>query len=340
VNLLDRIVHLPSRVTDSTPGWRRFRGSGHQALADYNFRDAEITLDYGIFMERFAREELGLRTLPPTIAGCASGLIRRLAGGAQELAKLIGRSTQTRTYYHEQKRAYRTRRSNEFTPALSLYYGLASKFYHDGRNECFFHGPTPVRDWYDYDLPGAYATALMALRPIDYVNIRQELDPDAYDVDDMGIAWIEFEFPPGTRFPCLPVRGESEALFFPLEGTQADNVFVGAPEIRLARCMGATIRIIQGFKAPWASEDRIFGPFTRMVLEKRRSHPKATSRGLNELWKEVGNSGYGLLCQSALERDPVSACKRDPFAVDLEVHRACHRGAVGGAVAGPMPAFS
>lgn len=273
-----------------------------QALADYNYRDAEITLDYGIFMERFAREELGLRTLPPTIAGCASGLIRRLAGGSQELAKLIGRSTQTRTYYDEQKRAYRTRRSDDFTPALSLYYGLASKFYHGGRNECFFHGPTPVRDWYDYDLPGAYATALMALRPIDYVNIRQELDPDAYDVDDMGIAWIEFEFPPGTRFPCLPVRGESEALFFPLKGTQADNVFVGAPEIRLARRMGATIRIIQGFKAPWASEDRIFGPFTRMVLEKRRHHPKTARRGLNELWKEVGNSGYGLLAQGLREK--------------------------------------
>lgn len=45
-------------------------------------------------------------------------------------------------------------------------------------------------------------------------------------------------------------------------------------------------------------------------------------------------------CQSALKRDPGSACKRDPFAGWREAHRPCHRGAGGGAVAGPMTALS
>ena len=45
-------------------------------------------------------------------------------------------------------------------------------------------------------------------------------------------------------------------------------------------------------------------------------------------------------CQSAWERDPGAARNRDPFAVGLEAHRPWQRGAEGGALAGPMLAFS
>ena len=264
----------------------------------YALQDAEIALDYGVWMELMATQQFGLQRLPNTLAGIASAVVRNLSGGSADLASLIGRSLVTETRFNEKSRNFRTVKREVPSPGLELYYQFAANAYHGGRNECFYHGPTDVGLWYDYDLPGAYTTALVALRPIDYDNIRQELDPDAYRIDDMGFAWIEFEFPPGTRMPCIPVRGQDgQSLFFPLKGDRGDNVYVASPEIYLARRMGARIKIFQGFKAPWKSNDRIFEAFTLLVQSKRREFPKRTHPALNELWKEVGNSAYGLTAQ-------------------------------------------
>ncbi len=272
------------------------------AFEAYAFRDAEIALEYGLFMRNFVREQLGLDRLPATIAGCAAARIRKLAGGGDALSNLVGRTTVSQMKFNEARRGYVTRKVDRPVTGLGLLWSFAQKFYHGGRNECFYHGPTSVRPWYDFDLPGAYTTALVGLRPLDYEAAYQELDPDAYGIDDMGLAWITFEFPSGTRFPCIPVRGGSNTLFFPLKGGKEDQVFVGAPEIVLARRMGADIKVIQGFKVPWKSDSRIFEPFTREVQSKRREFPKDTHRAFNELWKEVGNSGYGLMAQGLRDK--------------------------------------
>ncbi|MEI7606818.1 MAG: hypothetical protein WCJ64_05495 [Rhodospirillaceae bacterium] len=273
------------------------------AFDEYAFRDSEIALKYGLFMEDFAEKHLGLaRRAPSSLASCASALIQQLSGGADALGALVGRVNSTQTYFHEATRTYKKRAIQDRVPGLDLYYDFARKFYHGGRNECFYHGPTILAAWLDFDLPGAYTTALVALRRIDYENIRQELDPDAYRIDVMGLAWVTFEFPAGTRFPCIPVRSADGALFFPLKGEKEDRVFIASPEIFLARQMGAEVRIVQGIVAPWLSEERIFERFTRLVQQKRRDYPKATHAALNELWKEVGNSCYGLLAQGLREK--------------------------------------
>lgn len=264
---------------------------------EYAYQDTEVALAYGLFMVQMARDQFMLPRLPNTIAACAAAMVARSVGGGAALADLIGRSTVSRSFFDEKRRTYRTIKSSMIKPALEIFYKFASNSYHGGRNECFYHGPTSVGMWYDYDLPGAYTTALAALRPIDYDRIYSERDPAAYGIDDMGFALITFEFPVGTRFPCLPVRGALGALFFPLSGRREDNVYVGSPEIYLARQMGAKIEIIQGIKAPWLSDKRIFEPFTLLVQTKRREFPKATHAAVNELWKECGNSGYGLLAQ-------------------------------------------
>jgi len=268
-----------------------------EQFKEYAIEDAEIALDYGVWMERMAVEQFGLRRLPNSLAGIASAVVRNLSGGSAAFAELVGRESKQASYYNEKTGTYRTVKRDVPSQGLEIYYKFATDAYHGGRNECFYHGPTDVGMWYDFDLPGAYTTALVGLRPIDYDRIYTELDPDAYGIDDMGIAWITFEFPPGTRFPCLPVQGEREALFFPLQGRKEDRVCVGAPEIFLARQMGAEITIIHGFKAPWKSDERIFEAFTHLVQTKRREFPKNDHPALNELWKEVGNSAYGLTAQ-------------------------------------------
>lgn len=301
-------VERPECVGDSLPavyGIERMdliKRDYREAFDTYAFRDAEIALDYGLFMGDFANRQLGLDRLPATIAGCAAALIRKLAGGSDALSDLVGRTTVSQVHFNDTHRRYVTRKTDRPVTGLGLHWSFAQKFYHGGRNECFYHGPTDVRPWYDYDLPGAYTTALVGLRPLNYEAAYQELDPNAYGIDDMGLAWITFEFPSNTRFPCIPVRGSSNTLFFPLKGGKEDQVFVGAPEIFLARRMGAAIKIVQGFKVPWKSDGRIFEPFTREVQSRRREFPKDTHRALNELWKEVGNSGYGLMAQGLRDK--------------------------------------
>ncbi len=279
-----------------------FRDFRDQA-EEYALNDAKITLAYGLWVEKMAREQFGLKHLPSTLAGISAALVRQKAGGGDALAALMGRETRTEQRFDARTRKFRTVKRDAVSPGLAIYYQMACNAYHGGRNECFYHGPTPVGMWYDYDLPGAYTTALVALRPVDHRRIRQEADPDAFGIDDMGIAWVTFRFPAGTRFPCLPVRAANGGLVFPLEGRQEDRVYACAPEIYLARRMGAEIEIIQGFKAPWCSETRIFEDFTRLVQTKRREFPKKTHAALNELWKEVGNSAYGLTGQGLKDKN-------------------------------------
>ncbi|CAH2603762.1 putative Primer-independent DNA polymerase PolB [Rhodovastum atsumiense] len=275
-----------------------------EAFDAYAFRDSEIALAHGLRMQAFARDQLGLRELPTTLAACAAALVRNLAGGSAPLAAQVGRVFEPRTYFNEAKRTYRKLQSHKPipSPGQSIYYEFARNCYHGGRNECFYHGPSDICPWYDFDLPAAYTTALTALRPIDYDNIRPEFDPAAYGIGDMGFAWITFEFPLGTRFPCIPVRTPSEALVFPRVGHKEDRVFVCSPEIFLAVRMGAKVTIVQGFKAPWKSEERIFEKFTRLVQTRRREFPKDRHRATNELWKEIGNSAYGLLAQGLRDK--------------------------------------
>jgi hypothetical protein len=295
-----------------------------QAFEQYALEDARIALEYGLWMEQVCAEEFGLRSLPNSLASIAARRVCELAGGREALAADLGRVVFQEQHYNARKRVLRTIKREDASAGLRAMRQFAVDCYHGGRNECFYHGPTEVGAWFDYDLPGAYTTALAALRPVDYDNIREERDADAYGPLDMGLARIAFEFPPGTRFPCIPVRigagglvfplrggegglvfplrGGEGGLVFPLRGGEGEDVFATSPEIFLARRMGASVRIVQGFKAAWKSDRLIFEAFTREVQGKRRAFPKSTHPGLNELWKEVGNSAYGLLAQGLKEK--------------------------------------
>ncbi|MEI7606406.1 MAG: hypothetical protein WCJ64_03375 [Rhodospirillaceae bacterium] len=269
-----------------------------EAFDAYAYQDAKIALEVGLFFEEFARKELGLRRTPTTIAGASCSLQTSLAGGRAAVARLVGREVRKVKRFDEKRRRYTSAKAELLpTPGLEIYYQLACNAFHGGRNECYWHGPTPRGVWYDFDLPGAYPCVMANLRPLAYERAYQEFDPDAYGIDDMGVCWVEFSFPEGTRFPCLPVRTESGALVFPLRAHAADRVFVASPEVFLARKMNASVKIIQGIKVPWASDEYIFEKLTHLVQTKRKQYPKETHEALNSMWKELGNSTYGLTAQ-------------------------------------------
>ena len=69
---------------------------------------------------------------------------------------------------------------------------LAIDCYHGGRNESYWNGPTPVSSFYDFDLSGAYTTALVDLFPLDYGNARLTSNPEDYRGHVLGLARVRF----------------------------------------------------------------------------------------------------------------------------------------------------
>ncbi|EJN6954684.1 hypothetical protein NRD12_001259 [Aeromonas hydrophila] len=269
-----------------------------EAFEQYALRDAEIAVRYALKVRDFLGGQFGLQKLPRSLGAVGVSVFRRLLKDADidymtafglEIAKLerwnagTGKVTTTAV-----KRP---------SPARGLYEDLAIRCYHGGRNESFMMGPTPIGDWYDWDLKGAYTTGLCDLLVPDYANMHTSSDPQDFIGHVMGFAYVEFAFLTDTRFPCLPVRSEQYGLRFPLSGL----AYVTAPEIELALSMGATIVIKHGVIVPWiAGSQSLFEDFTRMIQRLRREYPK---KSLEEVMvKEIGNSLYGKLAQGLSDK--------------------------------------
>lgn len=269
-----------------------------EAFEQYALRDAEIAVRYALKVRDFLGGQFGLQKLPRSLGAVGVSVFRRLLKDADvdymtafglEIAKLerwnagTGKVTTTAV-----KRP---------SPARWLYEALAICCYLGGCNVSFMIGPTPIGDWYDWDLKGAYTTGLCDLLEPDYANMYTSSDPQDFIGHVMGFAYVEFVFPKGTRFPCLPVRSEQYGLRFPLSGL----AYVTAPEIELALSMGATIAIKHGVIVPWvAGSQPLFEDFTRMIQQLRQKYRK---KSLEEVMvKEIGNSLYGKLAQGLSDK--------------------------------------
>ncbi|CAA7623015.1 conserved hypothetical protein [Magnetospirillum sp. LM-5] len=83
---------------------------------------------------------------------------------------------------------------------------------------------------------------------------------------------------------------------FPLEGESNCS----APEICLARKLGAEITIRYGVIVPTDGNQPIFTPFIKECLDNRGKYPKNTLDNL--FWKELSNSTYGKTAQGLREK--------------------------------------
>lgn len=189
--------------------------------------------------------------------------------------------------------------------------------YYGGRNEQFFYGITselPKGElWYDYDLAGAYTTAMMGIGCWKWNEVKEWVDGVAAETieetfldfeNGYGVARVEFQFPEGTKYPCIPYRKQSSSLspsasqllstiIFPLEGIGSEHVYATNVEIALAKQMGATVNY---HKAVYVPMDRRYSPYAKLIQlvgEKRKFHKQAGDKFQDVLWKEVGNSLYG-----------------------------------------------
>jgi hypothetical protein len=263
---------------------------------NYAIRRAETACLHAWMMIEFGKEEFDISRPAVTLGSLSTHHIKRIwKGNDIVMSDVLGKVSHPSSKYNPQTQRRETSSRMVSIPAVHDNEAFVRECYHGGRNEAYAFGPSDNGFWIDYDLPGAYTTAMAAIKIPDYEAMRHTTDLDDFRIDELGFARVTFKFPEGTRFPCLPVRYE-DGLIFPLEGT----THVASPEIRLALDMGAELTIEEGLVVPWKSEVRPFVMFAKSIRDKRASHEKGSVEEL--AWKEIGNSLYGKLAQGLKER--------------------------------------
>lgn len=200
---------------------------------------------------------------------------------------------------------------------------IAEDSFIGGFNQAFEYGECDVSgsDFIivDVDFAGAYATSMALLPVLDWKKHPRVIQNDAgfelYALAREGkrgirgetipimFGEVDFEFPEGTPFPCLPVMTDYGPIY-PLRGT---SICTG-PEMALARSMGAEVvpQYVLSFKSLGGEANRYelaFAPFLRDLITARALEKAKSPGSLREmLLKETGNSFYGKLCQGLEER--------------------------------------
>lgn len=265
--------------------------SNPERFRDYAERDPEICVRYAVKMLELNYSITGKAEVPPTLSGMGLSYLLRLWGELGiDRHVVLGTEVIKATPWSEHLQ--RRIRKNEIVPLAErhLFESFASECYHGGRNEQFLFGAGEEGLWTDWDLSGAYTTAMCVIGMPDWKAIRQTRDIDEFQPQVLGYARVRFRFPENTRLPCLPVR-TANGLIFPLEGES----YCCSPEIRLALRLGAQLDIVNGVILPASFNARPFEQFVIECASRRKSFTKGTLDEL--LWKEIGNSTYGKTAQ-------------------------------------------
>ena len=193
------------------------------------------------------------------------------------------------------------------TGDVGLYLGFFIGNYKGGRNESFMYGSEDSTLWFDYDLSGAYTTAMTHLSLPAYgegklINSKDLLKKTPEDLlHGYYIMNGSFKFPDNTKYPSVPCYLDESTTVYPLRG----NCILTGPEYLLARNQKCEITIKSVFYIPPTTIERKLKKLNKTIVEtvkpfydivdelqaKRREYPKG--HVLNALYKQMANSIYG-----------------------------------------------
>lgn len=259
---------------------------------EYALNDAVICVRYAAELIDQCDELLGHRRIPATLTGIGVDLLIQAWEDkvGQDWLSLLGQEEKKEKVWNKRYNRYQTLKTTVFFKEVDWHANLASEAYHGGRNEQFWFGPAFEDYWTDYDLSGAYPTAMALIQVPDWRKIHTTTCVEDFTERTLGVADVTFEFPKSVRFPTMPVR-TANGLVFPRRGTTA----CGAPEIALAARLGAKLIINHGVIVPPLNDTTVFGDFIGGCVRNRGQHDKGSFRNL--FWKEVSNSSYGKTAQ-------------------------------------------
>nr|WP_306235675.1 DNA polymerase [Bradyrhizobium sp. Bra64] len=262
----------------------------------YAIQDAVICAEYAQRIIRLCEQHLGKTRLPVTLTSIGVDLLmKKWSDDSRDAEAILGRETVKEKRWKKRLGRYQSENREVAQVNYALYETLATEAYHGGRNEQYWFGPAFVDDWTDYDLSSAYATGMALIGTPDWSKFKHTLAVDDFGIRTLGYALVDFEFPVSVRFPSLPVRTDN-GLVFPSKGQS----FCAAPEIALARSLGAALSIKHGVVIESDRREPVFASYITHCITERRKHPK---KSLDDLfWKELSNSTYGKTAQGLREK--------------------------------------
>lgn len=300
-----------------------FRQRDIAAFEAYAKRDAEVTALYVLKLMEYARQHnlLDGEKPPVTIGSMAvQAVIRSLTGQGIDTEDFLGASKRAVTQWiasdpNAKHRKIITKQMKVKYPGIETAFFMAKRAYVGGRNECFMFGPYRNGPYIDYDLRGAYPTAMAAIRVPDWANARQVRDGEVFPADALAVMRVRFTFPATVRFPVLACDGEGRGLIFP----QSGETYAWAPEVAVALNLGATIEILEGYFVPWLDDRRPFATFIQEQTKIRKAAKTAQNTFGEMLAKETVNSAYGKTGQGLKNKSVFDTAKADTREIDPSV---------------------
>ncbi len=297
---LGKLVNVPKITLDPDPDREMFYKKNMDVLLQdnpdlferYAINDAVICVKYLERLIDMYFDIFGKRKAPATLTAIGVDLLMRKwkTDLKMDPVEVVGKETVVQKTFSKRLGYFRTEKVDVPLEQVAFYLPLATECYHGGRGEQFWFGPAFVDNWTDFDLAGAYPTAMALIGFPDWRNLRQTTNLDDFTPGTLGIANVRFEFPKSVRFPTMPVRSEN-GLIFPRTGVSNCS----APEIALARSLGAKLTIKHGVVVPTDPDRPVFQDFIRDCVAKRLSFKKGSLDAL--FWKELSNSSYGKTAQ-------------------------------------------
>jgi len=177
--------------------------------------------------------------------------------------------------------------------------------YLGGFNSALFYG-FYEGTCYDYDLSGAYPSALSMSPDIDFTKT-----PSIYTGDitslidashpcDYGFGIIDFEFPADLKYPCIPfydVNGHG------LINTLKGSTYASHPEVFLAVKLGAKITAQKWIIPKTTNIYSLKGIFTDLTNKRNKLKNEFGIKSPQEqLQKLINNSGYGNLARGLSDK--------------------------------------
>jgi hypothetical protein len=270
---------------------KQFRGENWPLFRDYAIRDAEICTEYAERVIRQYDDLFDQFKMPLTLTSFGSKLvIADWENRGWEPNEVLGKEEKTQPRF-DKKRGFSVKETiNPYLQDVHFEQDFVTETYHGGRNEQFLFGICDEHIWRDHDLSSAYTTAMSLIGKPVWEQMHRVEGIDEIDMLDLAFVAVDFEFPETVRFPTLPVRSPN-GIIFPRKGRS----YCAAPELILAKQLGAQLVLSRSIKVPVERDAGIFSRFITDCISKRTAYDKGTFENL--FWKEVGNSTYGKTAQ-------------------------------------------
>ncbi len=244
-----------------------YRNTDWEGFREYALIDAEISAKYFLKLTQMYQDVTGEDFVPSALSSIGMKLLVKGWNEGEpprDPIELVGKEQVTEVVWNEKTQGFRKWKHRPYLEELSWFVDFVTECYHGGRNEQLWFGPSFEDDWYDYDLTGAYPTAMATIGRLDWRAIRPLASLTDVRDDDAAFVCVDFKFPDDTRYPTLPVRSQN-GIIFPLTGRS----YCARPEIELAQQLSCQLTLKHGVAVPQDRNDKVFFNFIKDTIRKR-----------------------------------------------------------------------